>query len=51
MSVRAVFIELPAFERHRSTYLDDEGFSKLQAQQRNQLKALIKTELERRRQP
>lgn len=26
----AVFIELPAFERHRSTYLDDESFRQLQ---------------------
>jgi hypothetical protein len=24
--VTAVFVELPAFERHRANYLDDEGF-------------------------
>ncbi len=28
--MRAVFIELPAFERSRETYLDDDGFSRLQ---------------------
>jgi hypothetical protein len=28
--MNAVFIELPAFERHRSTYLDDDGFLQLQ---------------------
>lgn len=28
--MKAVFIELPAFERHRSDYLDDEGFRRLQ---------------------
>ena len=28
--MRAVFVELPAFERHRSDYLDDEGFARLQ---------------------
>jgi len=28
--VKAVFVELPAFERHRAEYLDDEGFSALQ---------------------
>lgn len=26
----AVFVELPAFERHRARYLDDEGFRALQ---------------------
>ena len=26
----AVFIELPAFERHRSAYLDDDDFVQLQ---------------------
>lgn len=26
----AVFVELPAFERHRSSYFDDEGFRQLQ---------------------
>ena len=30
--MRAVFIELPAFERHRATYLDDAGFRRLQAE-------------------
>lgn len=28
--MKAVFIELPAFERHRQSYLDDEGFRQLQ---------------------
>lgn len=28
--MKAVFIELPAFERHRSRYLDDDGFRLLQ---------------------
>jgi len=28
--MRAVFIELPAFERHRETYLDDDRFRDLQ---------------------
>jgi hypothetical protein len=28
--VNAVFVELPAFERHRSTYLNDDGFLQLQ---------------------
>ncbi|MBI2960406.1 MAG: toxin [Betaproteobacteria bacterium] len=28
--MKAVFVELPAFERHRPEYLDDEGFSALQ---------------------
>jgi hypothetical protein len=28
--MRAVFIELPAFERHRDDYLDDNGFGRLQ---------------------
>ena len=28
--MKAVFIELPAFERHRADYLDDEGFRALQ---------------------
>jgi len=28
--VRALFVELPAFERHRAEYLDDEAFSALQ---------------------
>jgi hypothetical protein len=30
-SVKALFVELPAFERHRSEYLDDEAFSAIQA--------------------
>ena len=29
-SMKAVFVELPAFERHRVKYLDDTGFSELQ---------------------
>lgn len=28
--MQAVFIELPAFERHRAEYLDDEAFARLQ---------------------
>ena len=28
--MKAVFVELPAFERHRAEYLDDEGFGALQ---------------------
>jgi hypothetical protein len=28
--MRALFVELPAFERHRSAYLDDETFRRLQ---------------------
>ena len=28
--MKAVFIELPAFERHRDDYLDDDSFSQLQ---------------------
>jgi len=28
--MKAVFVELPAFARHRSDYLDDEGFRALQ---------------------
>ncbi len=28
--MRAVFVELPAFERHRSSYLDDEAVQALQ---------------------
>jgi len=28
--MKAVFVELPAFARHRSSYLDDEGFLELQ---------------------
>jgi hypothetical protein len=30
--VKAVFIELPAFERHRDDYLDDDGFAQLQVE-------------------
>jgi hypothetical protein len=30
--MKAVFVELPAFERHRAEYLDDEGFSALQGE-------------------
>ena len=29
-SVKAVFVELPPFERHRSEYFDDNSFSMLQ---------------------
>jgi hypothetical protein len=29
--VKAVFVELPAFDRHRSEYLGDEAFTMLQA--------------------
>ena len=28
--MRAVFVELPAFERYRAVYLDDDGFRSLQ---------------------
>ena len=28
--MKAIFVELPAFERHRAEYLDDESFSALQ---------------------
>ena len=28
--MKATFVELPAFERHRATYLDDDGFRALQ---------------------
>ena len=28
--MKAVFVELPAFERHRASYFDDECFSMLQ---------------------
>ena len=28
--MKAVFVELPAFERHRADYLDDEAFLRLQ---------------------
>ena len=28
--MKAVFVELPAFERHRAEYFDDEGFKDLQ---------------------
>lgn len=30
--MKATFIELPAFERHRARYLDDAAFSELQAE-------------------
>ena len=29
--MKAVFLELPAFEQHRQDYLDDDGFRQLQA--------------------
>jgi hypothetical protein len=28
--MKAVFVELPAFSRYRTDYLDDEGFRRLQ---------------------
>jgi hypothetical protein len=28
--MKGIFIELPAFERHRARYLDDDGYRKLQ---------------------
>ena len=30
MRVQAVFVELPAFQRHRADYLDDDAFLRLQ---------------------
>jgi hypothetical protein len=30
--MKAVFIDLPAFERHRDDYLDDDGFAQLQVE-------------------
>jgi hypothetical protein len=30
VSVKAVFVELPPFERHRADYLDDDAFLRLQ---------------------
>ena len=30
VSMKAVFVELPAFERHRADYLDDAAFARLQ---------------------
>jgi hypothetical protein len=61
--VKGVFVELPAFERHRKNYLDDEALRSLQsllmkdpsagdaipAAQRQVLKRMIKAELEARR--
>lgn len=29
--MKAIFVELPAFERHRADYLDDEAFAGFQA--------------------
>lgn len=29
--MKAIFVEMPAFERHRKDYLDDDAFRKLQA--------------------
>jgi len=31
LGVKAVFVELPAFERHRADYLDDDAFRRLQS--------------------
>lgn len=31
LGVKAVFVELPPFERHRAGYLDDDAFGKLQS--------------------
>jgi hypothetical protein len=45
--VKGVFVELPAFERHRTNYLDDEAFRS--PPQRQMLKRMIKAELEARR--
>ena len=61
--MRAEFVELPAFARHRADYLDDDGFGQLQAlliahptagdvipeTGRRELKALLKQELEARK--
>ena len=50
--MKAVFIELPAFERHRKDYLDDDAFSRLQeapTKQRAELKERVKGELKTRR--
>ena len=44
--MKAVFIELPAFERHRAEYLE---MADLTPQQRKALKAMIKAELDSRR--
>jgi hypothetical protein len=48
--VKGVFVELPAFERHRTNYLDDEDeMADLTPPQRQVLKGMIKAELEARR--
>jgi len=50
--MKAVFVELPPFERYRADYLADDAFRALQdllMQQRKALKAMIKAELEARR--
>jgi hypothetical protein len=65
MNMNAIFIELPAFERHRADYLNDDGLSQLQSvlmanpeagempdltsKQRAVLKELIKSELKTRK--
>jgi hypothetical protein len=40
--MKAVFVELPAFEHHRADYLDDDAFRRLE-------NLLIKAKLEARR--
>lgn len=55
--MKAVFVELPAFERYRADYLDDASLRALQnalmkdltPEQRKSLKALLKAELQARR--
>lgn len=50
LAVKAVFVELPAFERHRTDYLDDKDeMADLTPKQRKALKAMLKAELESRR--
>ena len=53
--MKAVFVELPAFDRHRAEYLSDEWLytvydkderDDLSPQQRKTLKAMLKPELE-----
>ncbi|GHU06450.1 hypothetical protein FACS1894158_12900 [Betaproteobacteria bacterium] len=54
--MKAVFVELPPFIRHRADYMDDAGFSALQkemedlsAREKKALKVLLERELEARR--
>lgn len=54
--MKALFVEMPAFIRHRSDYLDDEGLRALQnalmenpeAKEKKALKDMLKRELEAR---